>query len=134
MPLSKMTAALLDDTNYIVDPSMVRRPTSYYWRRKGGGYSFAPWLSDLTIDHASRSRQSTVLDAAGDTSNIWASYSRVSIKYMIKPLLCISPACLAVRGQRQTLRMAIFFALLSMGTNLSMAVVRRIITTKRDGG
>ena len=30
-----MTAALLDDTDYIVDPSMVRGLADYYWRRRG---------------------------------------------------------------------------------------------------
>ena len=37
-----------------------------------GAYSFVARLSHLTIDHASRSRRSTVPSPNGDTSNVWA--------------------------------------------------------------
>ena len=41
-------------------------------RGGGGGYSFVVRLSQLTVDHASLSRQSTVPTPVGDTSTIRA--------------------------------------------------------------
>ena len=61
----------------------------------GGGCSFVGCLSNLTIDHASRWRRSTVPTPNGDTSNVWAL--NAFLPFICKKfLLVLSPSSLAV--------------------------------------
>ena len=64
----------------------------------GGGIHLLLALSNLTIDHASLSKRSTVSTAHRDTSNIWALITvRFShILHRICCLLILSPSCFAV--------------------------------------
>ena len=62
----------------------------------GGAYSFVACLSNLTIDHASLSRRSTVPTPNRDTSNIWALITRLPYTTSKNCLLILSPSCFTV--------------------------------------
>ena len=52
----------------IIDPRISFEAGGWGW----GAYSFVACLCNLTIDHASLSRRSTVPTPSRDNSNIWA--------------------------------------------------------------
>ena len=80
---------------------LVRRQTFPFGG--GGAYSFFAGLSDLTIDHASRSRHSTVPTSNQDTSNRFGAHHAFPTYYV--KLLCLHTLfafCFAFYGEGES--------------------------------
>ena len=86
----------------------------------GRAYSFFACLRDLTIDHASLSRRSTVPTPNRDTSNFGRSLRFFHVSQR-NCLLILSPSCFAVCGRHLSPRKAIVISLLSSLPNSSMS-------------
>ena len=86
------------------------------WTR---GYSFVACLSNLTVDHASLSRRSTVPTPNRDLQHLSAHHVFFICLHRFF-LLMLSPCCFAVCGHHLTPRIAIFFSLLCSAPNFSM--------------
>ena len=79
----------------------------------GGAYLFVACLSDLTIDHASLSRQNTAPTFNRGTSNVWAHV--FSAYYILVDCfwLILSPSCSTVCAHHLSPTIAIVFSLFS---------------------